>query len=56
MPASTTHCSAGSLFGIGAVSGGTRWKTVAGILVAWVTTLPLGALLAALVYTFARGG
>lgn len=43
LPVSTTHVSCGSLFGIGAVSGGARPKTIATILVAWITTLPLAA-------------
>lgn len=43
MPVSTTHVSCGSLFGIGLVNGGARWKTIAGIFLAWVTTLPLAA-------------
>ncbi len=47
MPVSTTHVSCGSLFGIGAVTGQARWKTVGGVLLAWVVTLPLSALLAA---------
>ena len=45
MPVSTTHVSCGALFGIGAVTGAARWKTIATILAAWVTTLPLGGLL-----------
>jgi PiT family inorganic phosphate transporter len=45
MPVSTTHVSCGSLFGIGCVTGETRWKTVGAILAAWGTTLPCGALL-----------
>ncbi len=45
MPVSTTHVSCGALFGIGAVTGDARWKTISTILVAWITTLPLGGLL-----------
>jgi len=45
MPVSTTHVSCGALFGIGTVTGTARWRTIATILVAWVTTLPLGGLL-----------
>jgi PiT family inorganic phosphate transporter len=47
MPVSTTHVSCGSLFGIGAFTGQARWKTIAGIVLAWVVTLPVSALLAA---------
>jgi PiT family inorganic phosphate transporter len=45
MPVSTTHVSCGALFGIGAVTGTARWKTIVTILAAWLTTLPLGVLL-----------
>lgn len=47
LPVSTTHVSCGSLFGIGLVSGRARWRTISGILLAWLTTLPAAALLAA---------
>jgi PiT family inorganic phosphate transporter len=47
LPLSTTHVSCGALFGIGAVTGQAHWKTIAGILLAWVVTLPLGAALGA---------
>lgn len=50
LPVSTTHVSCGSLFGIGAVTGEARWRTIAGILLAWVTTLPLAAVLGATGY------
>ncbi len=48
-PVSTTHVSCGSLFGLGAVTGGARWGMIRTIILAWVVTLPLGASLAALV-------
>ena len=47
MPVSTTHVSCGALFGIGAVTGKARWRTIGTILAAWATTLPLGGLLGA---------
>jgi len=47
LPVSTTHVSCGALFGIGTVTGEARWRTIAGILTAWVVTLPLAAALAA---------
>jgi PiT family inorganic phosphate transporter len=50
LPVSTTHVSCGSLFGIGAVSGGGQVRTIATILLAWITTLPLAAGLAAICY------
>jgi len=54
LPVSTTHVSCGSLFGIGAVSGGAKLKTIITILLAWITTLPLAAGLAALSYLIIR--
>ncbi len=48
MPVSTTHVATGGLFGIGMVKGTARWRMVATIGAAWVTTLPLAALLGAL--------
>lgn len=48
LPVSTTHVSCGSLFGIGAASRQARWQTIGEILLAWVVTLPLAALLGAL--------
>jgi PiT family inorganic phosphate transporter len=48
VPVSTTHVSCGALFGIGAVTGGAKWRNILGIFLAWVTTLPLAAAFAAL--------
>lgn len=48
VPVSTTHVSVGSLFGLGAVTGAGRWHTIRNILLAWLVTLPLAALLAAI--------
>ncbi|MBI4951524.1 MAG: inorganic phosphate transporter [Myxococcales bacterium] len=50
LPVSTTHVSTGSIVGVGVAAGtsGVRWKTLATIGAAWLTTLPLAALLAAL--------
>jgi PiT family inorganic phosphate transporter len=50
LPVSTTHVACGSLFGIGVVNGSARARTILTILLAWVTTLPLGAALAAGLY------
>ncbi len=47
-PLSTTHVSTGGIFGIGWARGDLQRGTVSSILVAWVTTVPLSALLAAL--------
>jgi PiT family inorganic phosphate transporter len=48
LPVSTTHVSCGALFGIGAVTGQARWKSIGTVLLAWVVTLPTAAILAAL--------
>lgn len=48
LPLSTTHVSCGALFGIGAATGQARWKTIASIFAAWLITLPLAALLGAM--------
>ena len=50
LPVSTTHVSCGSLFGLGAVTGGARRKTIITILLSWVATLPLAGILAATSY------
>jgi PiT family inorganic phosphate transporter len=46
VPVSTTHVSCGSLFGIGAVTGRAKWRSIRHILLAWAITLPVAALLA----------
>lgn len=48
LPVSTTHVACGALFGIGAVSGRARWHTIGQIATAWLATLPLAAVFAAL--------
>ncbi len=45
LPVSTTHVSCGSLFGLGAVTGRSHGVTIGHIVLAWLATLPLGALL-----------
>lgn len=54
LPVSTTHVSCGALFGIGTVNGTARWKMIAAILLAWVTTLPVAALIAMAVAAASR--
>lgn len=46
LPVSTTHVSVGALFGVGIANGQARLASIASILTAWVTTLPLAGLLA----------
>lgn len=55
LPVSTTHVSCGSLFGIGAVTGNAHWKTIGTILLAWLITLPVAAVLGAALALAFRG-
>jgi PiT family inorganic phosphate transporter len=48
LPVSTTHVSVGSLLGIGIVTRQAKWKSVAGVLLSWVVTLPCAAMISAL--------
>lgn len=48
LPVSTTHVSVGSLLGIGASTRQANWRKVGEILLAWVTTVPCGAVFAAI--------
>jgi PiT family inorganic phosphate transporter len=52
MPVSTTHVSSGSIFGVGASRrlSAVRWGVAVDMLVAWVLTLPMAALIAGLSY------
>jgi inorganic phosphate transporter, PiT family len=52
LPVSTTHVSSGAIIGIGAKSNESRlqWRTVREMLLAWVVTLPVAALVAALAF------
>lgn len=54
IPVSTTHVSTGAIFGIGAMSGKLQWKTLRSIALAWLTTLPIAALLSAITFTILR--
>lgn len=49
-PVSTTHVSVGSLIGIGGTTGQANWLMIGEILLAWISTVPCGALLGALAY------
>lgn len=48
LPVSTTHVSAGSLFGIGWLSRSANTRVISSIVLSWVATLPLAAFLSAL--------
>ncbi|MCA9194109.1 MAG: anion permease [Planctomycetales bacterium] len=54
MPVSTTHVSCGTLFGMGAVNGTARWRTILSILGAWLITLPMGAVMGATSWSLVR--
>ena len=56
LPVSTTHVASGAIIGVGLSRGGrdVRWKTVGEMLLAWLVTLPVSALLAAIIYTAFR--
>ena len=50
LPVSTTHVSVGALFGIGVTTGQANVKTVMGIVLSWVITLPCAAAIAGVAY------
>ena len=50
LPVSTTHVSVGSLLGMGASTNQAKWRTVFEILLAWITTVPCAAVIAAIAY------
>ena len=50
LPVSTTHVSVGALVGIGLANRTANLTQILSILTAWVTTLPLAGMLAALLY------
>ncbi len=56
LPVSTTHVSCGSLFGIGTVTKKAHWKMILSILLAWVTTLPVAAVLGAATFSLLNRG
>jgi PiT family inorganic phosphate transporter len=53
LPVSTTHVTSGGIFGIGLLrKHEADWSKVRDILLSWIVTLPLGAVLAPLIYRF----
>jgi PiT family inorganic phosphate transporter len=53
LPVSTTHVTSGGILGIGLLRmHEADWSRVRDILLSWVATLPLGAVLASLIYRF----
>jgi PiT family inorganic phosphate transporter len=53
IPVSTTHTVTGAIMGVGAVKrlSAVRWSVTVNLLWAWILTIPVSALLAALIYT-----
>ena len=56
IPVSTTHTITGAIMGVGAVKrlSAVRWGVTINLLWAWILTIPVSALLAALIYFFTR--
>ena len=56
LPVSTTHVSSGAIIGIGLHrgTGAVQWRTVRDMALAWLVTLPAGALLGAAAHTLLR--
>lgn len=52
LPVSTTHVSVGSLVGMGASTRQAKWRKISEIMLVWVSTMPCGAVLAALAFYF----
>lgn len=52
LPVSTTHVSVGSIFGIGTVTKKANPKVIYKIVLSWVLTLPLAALISGLLFKF----
>ena len=52
LPVSTTHISSSAIIGIGLLKGAAevRWTTVRDMVLAWIVTLPIAAVLACLAY------
>ena len=50
LPVSTTHVSVGSLFGIGTVTKKADYKVIGKIILSWILTLPIAAIISAVVF------
>jgi inorganic phosphate transporter, PiT family len=57
IPISTTHTISGSIIGVGSVSNmmGIKWQIAINIMIAWVLTIPMSALVAALCFWISKG-
>jgi PiT family inorganic phosphate transporter len=56
IPVSTTHTITGSIIGVGATKrlSAVRWGVTRSLLVAWLLTIPVSAVVAGLVYLLVR--
>jgi len=54
IPVSTTHCQIGSVVGCGLANGknNINWKTMGHIVLSWIVTLPITALISATIFSF----
>jgi PiT family inorganic phosphate transporter len=54
IPVSTTHTITGSIIGVGSVKrlSAVRWGVTKSLLIAWILTIPVSAILAGLIYYF----
>jgi inorganic phosphate transporter, PiT family len=57
IPVSTTHTITGAIIGVGSArrASAVRWNIARGIVIAWVVTMPMSALIAALAYWASAG-
>ena len=57
LPVSTTHIAVGAVIGVGLARGvgAIDLRVIGGIVVSWVVTLPVGGILAALIYFTLKG-
>ncbi len=53
LPVSTTHVSVGSIFGVGVISRTANSKVFIQILLSWILTLPIAAILSVAIYAIA---
>jgi inorganic phosphate transporter, PiT family len=51
-PVSTTHVTVGAISGVGLVNGTARWSVLRNILLSWLLTLPIAAMIGYLAYSF----
>ncbi len=50
LPVSTTHVSVGTIVGIGTITKTAHWKNILPIFLAWITTLPISAIISAFIF------